>query len=250
MDDSPSDLSQQAILAALSANWAEALKLNQQLVDLNPKDIDALNRLARAYFELGDYPQSKKHYEMALSLDPYNQIASKFIKRIETCSKRKGVKITQNQGTTDTHGQTYQIDYDLFIEEPGKTKVVTLLKVAEPQKLSLLAPGSVVLLTTKNRGIAVTDPNGEYLGVLPDDIAHHLVRLIKGGNKYQAFIKAIKINSLVILVREVFRSTRFRNQPSFLEGLNVNLAFSSENIVVQRDSEEEEVETEEEEEVV
>lgn len=240
MEDLPSEISQQAILAALSANWTEALKLNQQLIDLNPKDVDATNRLARAYFELGDYSKSKKHYETALGLDPYNQIASKFIKRIETFTKKKGRKVAHEHSAADSHFHPFQIDCDLFIEEPGKTKVVTLLKVAEPQKLSLLAPGSVVLLMAKNRGIAVTGLSGEYLGVLPDDIAHHLARLIKGGNKYQAFIKTVKINSLVILVREVFRSSRFRNQPSFLDGLNVNLAYSSDNIVVPRDPEEEE----------
>lgn len=227
MDESPSALSQQAITAALSCNWEEALKINQSIIDLDPKNVDALNRIARAYFELGKLKEAKKYYETALEQDPYNQIAAKFIKRIDTFSK-KGSKIILPHSST-------QINSDLFIEEPGKTKLVSLLKVAEPQKISLLSAGTLVNLVVKNRGVSVTDQGSEYLGVLPDDLSHRLIRLIKGGNKYQAIIKNIKPNGISIIVREVFRSSRFRNQPSFLDGINVNLAYSSDNIFVPDD---------------
>ncbi|TSC66299.1 MAG: TPR protein, partial [Microgenomates group bacterium Gr01-1014_80] len=70
------------------------------------------------------------------------------------------------------------------------------------------------------RGITVTDPEGSYLGVLPDDTAHQLIRLTKGGNRYLAFIKSIRVNGVSILVRETRRSSRFKNQPSFLEYSN------------------------------
>ena len=98
-----------------------------------------------------------------------------------------------------------------------KTKGVALLKVAEPQKISKAYCGMCVTLINKNRGITVTDESGSYLGVLPDDTAHRLIRLIKGGNRYLAFIKSIKVNGISLLIREVYRSSRFKNQPSFLE---------------------------------
>lgn len=231
MDDSPAILRQQAITAALLSDWDEALRLNQLILDVDPKNTDALNRIARAYFELGNLIESKKHFENALIQDPYNQIAAKFLKRIETFSK-KGIKVPHSTCPM-------LIDSDLFIEEPGKTKLVTLLKVAEPQKLSLLSAGVMVNLVLKNRGVSVTDQDGDYLGVLPDDTAHQLIRLIKGGNKYQALIKTIKTNSLSLLVREVYRSARFRNQPSFLDGLNTTFAYSSNHIIVQDDMDDE-----------
>lgn len=229
----PSDINQQAISAALAADWQEAIKLNQQIIDVEPENVDALNRLARASFELGDISASKKHYEKALKLDPYNQIAVKFLKRIEAFLK-KGFK----KGNYPITPSKMMINNDLFIEEPGRTKNITLLKVAEPQKLSLLSSGELVKLITKNRGVSVTDQDGEYLGVLPDDISHQLVRLIKGGNKYQAIIKTIKTNGLSILVREVFRSARFKNQPSFLDNLNNTITtYSSDHIIVPEDME-------------
>ncbi|MDO8498282.1 MAG: hypothetical protein Q7S44_00615 [bacterium] len=231
MSDAPSSLSQQAISAALSSNWEEALRLNQEILNIDPKNVDALNRLARAYFELGDLSLSKKNFEVALETDPYNQIAAKFLKKIETFSK-KGAKL-QN------HIDRTPISTDFFIEEAGKTKVIALLKVAEPQKLSLICAGTLVSLVIKNRGITVTDQNREYLGVLPDDLSHQLIRLINGGNKYTALIKNIKTNSLSIIIRETYRCPRFKNQPSFLDAASANLAYSSDHIIIPGESDSE-----------
>lgn len=251
MDDSISDLTQQAISAALCCNWEEALTINSQIIATHPKNVEALNRLGRAYFELGNYQESKKYFQTVTENDPYNQIAAKFIKRIETFSK-KGSNIVAN-GYTGKKSVTAKlmnsINTDIFLEEPGKTKVIGLLKVAEPQKLSLLSAGVSVNLIVKNRCVVVTDQYGEYLGILPDDLAHRLIKLIHGGNKYEAYIKNTKTNGLTILIREVYRSIRFRNQPSFLDGLNTILTYSSEHIVMADDSDDEssiEEETEEE----
>ena len=75
-------LHQQAIQAALCANWQEALDINLQIIKQLPQSVEVLNRVARAYFELGNLKQSRKYYEEALKNDPYNQIAAKFLKRI------------------------------------------------------------------------------------------------------------------------------------------------------------------------
>lgn len=232
MTDMISSLHQQAINAALTSDWVSAIGFNKQILEENPKSVEALNRLGRAYFETGELAQSKKNFQESLELDPYNQIAAKFLKRVETCKKSVVKK-------ADHKNVNYPINSDLFIEEPGKTKLVGLLKVAEPQKLSLLSPGMIVDLHPKNKVIAVIDQNEEYLGVLPDDLSHHLVRLINGGNKYQAIIKTVKMNGLTILIREVNRALRFKNQPSFLDNLNTTIAYSSDHIVMHDDGDEE-----------
>lgn len=242
MDDSPAALTQQAIAAALSANWEEALKLNQQIINIDPKNTEALNRLGRASFELGNLKNSKKYFEEVLKIDPYNQIASKFLKKINAFSKRGSKKAVSKKVLPSkelTAENISQINIDSFIEEPGKTKHISLLKVAEPQKLSLLSPGLPVNLVKKNHCISVTDQNGEYLGVLPDDLSHHLLRLISGGNKYQAYIKTVKTNGLSILIQEVFRSAKFRNQPSFLDSLATSAGGYSTSIFLSDDNEEE-----------
>ncbi len=221
-------LSNKAIEAALVFNWTEAIELNKEIVKTTPENVDCLNRLARAYFEIGKYQQAKKIYQQVLELDPYNTIAQKNLKRASSFKKNL------EDGEVKEHLQTQAISPASFLEEPGITKAVTLIKVAEPQKLSKLCSGIMVNLVAKNRGISITDQEGHYLGVLPDDTGHLLLRLIKGGNKYQAIIKSVKTNGLTILIREIFRSKKFRNQSSFLDSTSVS-TYSSDNISLSYD---------------
>lgn len=229
VDDSfsPTQLNSLAIQAALDSKWDDALELNQKLSEIEPGNVDCLNRLARTHFELGSYSQAKKLYEKVLELDPYNTIAQKNLKKVALFKK--------DGKTVNTNGLNHiTISPSFFLEEPGLTKIVTLIKVAEPQRLLTLCSGQMVNIVPKNRGITVTDANNAYLGVFPDDTSHHLLRLIAGGNKYQAFIKSIKPNSVSLLIREVFRSKKFRNQASFVDESRV-LTYSSDHIPMLND---------------
>lgn len=208
-DSSSPNTTQQAIDAALDSNWERALKLNKQIISLEPQNVDALNRQAKAYMELGKINLAKKYYSEALKFDPYNPIALKNLKIIKSFKVRGG--------ENNTNGQRIKLSAALFLQEPGKTKIVNLLKVAEPQKLSKAFCGMKVNIAIKGKKITVVDENNNYLGVLPDDVSHHLIRLIKGGNKYDLVIKSVKVNGLSIMIKETFRSKKFKNQPSFLE---------------------------------
>lgn len=208
------NVSQAAIEAALSSNWEAALKLNKKILKTEPQNIDALARLARANMELGKRNLARKFYNEVLKYDPYNPIALKNLKII---------KSFKSNGQNSNRNGNAKLSPSLFLQEPGKTKVVNLLNVAEPQKLSLIFCGMKVEVVIKNRKITITDAGGKYLGVLPDDISYHLLRLIKGGNKYELFIKSIRVNSLSVLIKEIYRSKKFKNQSSFLENSDANL---------------------------
>ncbi len=223
MEDSSSNLHRLAIDAALRCDFEKALQLNKQILKLEPENVDCLNRLAKAFFELGKYLQAKKTYEEVLRLDPYNTIAQKNLKKVS--SFKKNGRVLAVNGI----GYHVMINPELFLEEPGTTRLVNLTRCAEPQKLITLSPGQVVNLVTKNKGIYITDSNNQYLGVLPDDTGFHLKKLISGGNKYMCIIKAIRPNGLTIIIREIFRSKRFKNQASFLNEAKV-LSYSSDNI--------------------
>lgn len=240
MNDSsslPFTLTQLAIDAALDSRWKEALKINKKIIKLDPQNIDALNRQAKAYLELGKGNLAKKYYSEVLKFDPYNPIALKNLKIIKSSKSQRG-QIT-------TNGQS-KLSPSLFLQEPGKTKMVNLLKVAEPQKLSQAFCGMRVEMAVKNRKITIVDQNRNYLGILPDDINHHLLRLLKGGNKYDLFIKAIRVNGLSVIIKETFRSKRFKNQPSFLENSGSTLTTSILGSLAGTNSAEDEVSEEEE----
>lgn len=223
-DSSAQRLQKLAIDAAINCKWDEALSINQQILTEQPENIECLNRIAKAYFELGDFNQAKKFYQDVIKLDPYNTIAQKNLKRVTTIKKN-------GDGVLNTGSMIHP---SMFIEEPGMTKSVTLVKAAEPQKLLTLSSGQIVLLVPKKNGVVVTDQRNQYLGALPDDIAHHMLRLLEGGNEYQALIKNVKSNSLVVLIRETFRSKKFRNQASFLDESRP-FSYSSDNLTLATD---------------
>lgn len=214
MDDNlkSHSLSEQAIDAALDCRWNEALSLNKKILKGDPKNVDGLARLGRVYMEMGRYNLARKYYSSVLTIDPYNPIAIKNLKIIKSFKPGK----YDHDGEFHTNG-TSKLSPSLFLQEPGKTKVVNLLNVAEPQKLSKAFCGMEVNLVIKNRKITIVDSAVNYLGVLPDDVSHHLLRLLRGGNKYDLYIKSIRVNGLSVLVKETYRSKRFKNQPSFLE---------------------------------
>lgn len=242
MNTSPqsSNLHQQAIDAALDSKWELALKLNKQIIRLDPQNIDALNRLAKAQLELGKINLAKKYYCEVIKIDPYNPIALKNLKIIKSFKLCAGAIFTSCAKT--------RLSPSLFLQEPGKTKMVSLLKIAEPQKLSQAFCGMRVEMAIKNRKITVVDTNGNYLGVLPDDVSHHLLRLFKGGNKYELFVKSIRVNRLSVIIKETFRSKKFKNQPSFLqysdESVSTSLLAPLEGSGGEEDSEEVEEEQE------
>lgn len=213
-----------AIDAALNCHWQQALDYNLQINTTEPQNTECLNRIAKAYFELGEFNQAKKYYQDVLQIDPYNTIAEKNLKRVSTIKKN-------GEGMLNTGSIIHP---SMFIEEPGITKSVTLVKAAEPQKLLTLSPGQIVLITPKKNGIVINDQRNQYLGALPDDIAHHLLRLLEGGNEYQAMIKHVKSNSLTVLIRETLRSKKFKNQASFLDESRP-FSYSSDNITITTD---------------
>lgn len=197
------DLQEQAIRQALNANWQAALDLNLQILKKDPEDIDALCRLARAYAELNKKQLALKTYRKVIRLDRFNTIAKKNLARFST--KTAGTK----------KKKLSQIDPCLFLEEPGKTKVVALVKLGSPEIILDLNAGDQIKLILKKRSISVYDKSSRFLGKLPDDLSSRLIKLIKSGNKYQAVVKSVSKKSLSIFIKETERSIKNSDIPSF-----------------------------------
>tara|TARA_Y100000310_G_C20326157_1_gene643097 strand:- start:4 stop:627 length:624 start_codon:yes stop_codon:yes gene_type:complete len=198
-------LEKQAIQAAINGNWQQAIELNQKILKQKPENIASLNRLAKAFWQTGDLASTKKTYQKSLKIDQYNLIAQKNLKRLADQRKKRTQEISQNSVLTA----------DFFIGEPGKSKVVKLLRLTSPKILAELHTGDQVLLTPKKHFIAVNKEDKTYLGSLPEDLSQRLISLIKGGNRYEAFVKAVDRQDLEIFIKEIFRSRQFRNLPSF-----------------------------------
>lgn len=197
------ELTQQAIQAALTRNWKEAISLNTKILKQNPKDTDALNRLGRAYFESGFKTKAELTYKKVLRIDKFNSIANKSLDLLHNS------KITRG-GTTKL---VPSISQAMFLEEPGITRTVSLTRLGDPKIISSLHPGDPVLLHSRDHCVTVTTTKNLNLGRLPDDLASRLLVLIKNGNKYDAWIKSL--DGVKIFIRETYRSTKNKNTPSF-----------------------------------
>ena len=187
--------SQEAISLAMQSRWQEAVTVNQSIIELLPTDIDAYNRLGRAFMELGDFVKAKEAYTRALGLDPYNSIAQKNLQRLSLLSDTK-VKVKEERR---------EVSPDLFIGEMGKAGVVNLQNLAPREVLARMAAGNQVNLKVKGQQLIVENDQGEYLGLVEPPHGFRLARLIDCGNKYTAAIVSINYESARIIIREVFQ---------------------------------------------
>jgi tetratricopeptide (TPR) repeat protein len=69
----------ESVEQALMGHWDEAVQTNLQILELTPSDIQARNRLGKAYFELGRYEDALETYEQNLQQQPSNAIARKML---------------------------------------------------------------------------------------------------------------------------------------------------------------------------
>lgn len=192
-----------AIAAALTQNWKEAIRLNSELLKTDKNNLETLNRLGYAYLMLGQLTAAKRTLAQVIKLDPYNQIAQRNTKKLASLRAK------------DIKEKTGSLSPLTFLEEPGKTKIVECINPAQLQALSNLSPGQEVVLRPRNHVVEIRNDHNVYLGALPDDLSFRLLKFIAGGNRYQAFVKSVGKNSLVVFLREAARGKRFSDQPSF-----------------------------------
>lgn len=199
------DLEEQAIKSALNQNWLKAIEINKKIIKNSPKNIPALNRLGRAFWELDKIEEADKIYKKVIKIDPFNPIALKNVKRLVKGKKRS---VKKNKNCFIHSGK-------VFLEEPGKTKIVRLIRLSSPDVLSELDSGDPILFLVKKRLVSVLDSNKIYLGSVPEDLSQKLIKLIKRGNQYQGFVKSVDRQKLEIFIRETTRSKKFADSPSF-----------------------------------
>jgi tetratricopeptide (TPR) repeat protein len=207
-------LKNQAIQTALQGDWNSAISLNQQILQEEPENIDALNRLAFAHATLGNIDEAKNFYQKVLDLDMQNPIATKNLKRLSSFNGKPPAPAI------------YKMN-NIFIEEPGKTKVIELLNIADQKATSHLHCGEELQLQVKRMKIFVLDNEKQYIGMLPDDTSKRLIDFIQGGNVYEAYVKTVDEHKVTVFVKETVRSPQFKNQQSFINTEKSKLSFQA-----------------------
>lgn len=185
----------EAIALAMQSRWEEAVTVNRNIVESFPTDVDAYNRLGRALIELGEYQQAKDAYKKALALDHDNSISRKNLERLSLLQEE------QLPRKRDLH----KVAPQLFVEETGKTSVVTLLDLAPLGLLAKMVAGDQVNLSIKGQSLIVESTLNEYIGRVEPKYALRLVKLMQGGNKYSAAIASMGQEGTKVIISEVFQ---------------------------------------------
>lgn len=185
-----------AVNKALKGKWQDAVEINQSILEKNPKNVATLNRLAKAYFELGNLKNAKATYKKVLEVERYNPIALKNLKKIESLK------------STPSPSLNNQPRESLFLEEPGKTKSVKLIRLGDKEVLTQISPGDVLKIEPKKRLISLSNSENDYVGSLPEVVSFRLIKLIKNGNRYQALAKSASENQVVVFLKETYQSPK------------------------------------------
>src|SRR6266550_3928910 len=198
-------LAEQAILAALEADWPRAAELNQKIVEASPDDVEGRNRLGRAYIELNRLEEAKAAFTEVLRIEPYNSIALRNQGRVAALLEHKG-----KPNTTTTRTQPR-----LFIEDMGKTGILRIINPAPTPVLAKYSPGAECELREQEGLLAVNARDGELVGFLEPKVGRRLIDLIRTGNQYVAAIVSTDPQNARVAIREISQSPENASRISF-----------------------------------
>jgi tetratricopeptide (TPR) repeat protein len=217
--------SKQAIALAMEGRWREAVAANKGIIEHYPDDIDACNRLGRAYMELGEYTLAREAYSRAKEIDPYSTIADKNLRRLANLKENGAVS-----------GEDFQrVEPQVFIEETGKAGAVSLHHLADKEVLAEVDAGDKVNLKIKDTRLTVENNRRQYLGQIDPKHSQRLIRLMQGGNTYSATVISSSENMLAVIIREVYQHPSQEGQLSFpSKGLGSLRPYVSDKILRRR----------------
>jgi len=194
----------EAIALAMQGRWEEAVAVNASIVELFSEDVDAYNRLGKAFTQLGNYNEAKAAYGQALEIDPDNPIA-----------RRNYDRLTHLKNTDSEPKERKQVSSHVFIGETGKSYVSEMIELASQEVLAKMTAGDPVVLKAQGQRLIVESDAGEYIGEAEPRIALRLLKLIEGGNLYSGAIASIGQNTGKVMIREMYQHPSQAGKTSF-----------------------------------
>ena len=222
--------SKEAIELAMQARWQEAVEVNREVIETFHEDVDAHNRLGRAYMELGQYTRAREAYSRSVQLDPYNAIANRNLRRLNDLKEANGADV-----------ETDRVEPHQFIEEIGKAGVVALFELTAKENRARVVAGDKVYLRVDGSILVVEDSRGSYIGRVDPKYAQRLIRLMLGGNQYSASVVRSTADSMTVIIRETYQHPSQAGKLSFPpKGMDEFRAYASDKLLKIESEEEDE----------
>ena len=195
--------SNEAISLATHGRWQDAVVLNREIVEVYPDDVEALNRLGKAYAETGRYSEARKSLERSLQIAPTNSIARKNLERM-TGMEDAPILPTARRATPQ-----------VFLDESGKSTTTSVVGLPSAEALGQVHNGDMVHLEVDGATVAVVNRTGRQLGRLEPRLASRLIKLQGGGNTYVAAVASVSNAGISVVVRETYQSAKMSGVVSF-----------------------------------
>ena len=207
------NLPKKAIDLALSGEWLEAANINRTILLDDDNNTEALNRLAKALMELGELAERREILCKVISLAPYNKIAEKNLARVDEMDAMPNRSKSAKKSI---------LERGSFIEDSGKSATVNLEKCPENISSAELLSGEQVVLTPKDSCIEVYSNESQFLGIVDRRIGRRLMKLISGGNTYEATLIGVAESRVSLMIRETYRSPGLSNVSSFPNKISID----------------------------
>jgi tetratricopeptide (TPR) repeat protein len=198
-------LADQAVAAALEADWTRAGDLNAKIIEAAPDDVEARNRMGRVLLEQGKLEEAKASFAEVLKAEPNNSIAIRGTQRLAQLLEHK----------TKPNVTTSRTQPRLFIEDMGKTGILRVINPAPPHILARYSAGAEAQLKEQEGLLAVHARDGELLGFLEPKVGRRLIDLIRTGNQYVVAIVSNDQLNARVAIREVLQSVENSSRISF-----------------------------------
>lgn len=206
------DRAKKAVALAMRSNWDDAVAMNYAILKEFPDDLEAHNRLGKALSEIGRNREAKAAFQRALEISPHNGIACKNLDRLMSIGDRDAPR---SKGSMEVAPK-------VFIEESGKATTTSLVSLSSPEALLNLAPGHQVNLEIDKNRVKVMDAAGAYVGSVEPKLTTRLLRLVRGGNQYEAAVTSAGAQELTIIIRETYKHPSQAGIMSFPSRAGVN----------------------------
>ncbi len=195
--ESPVELMQAAAVGhAMAGEWGAAASANLKLIAHDPSDLEAHNRLGKAYTSLGRSEDAIRAYRGALEIKPDNPIAQRNLARLETMDGDGN--IADGVGAAAEMARvTGSVD--------GSAIATRLERTAGPDVLEGVTTGDKLTLEASPAGVRVSTISGKYLGVVNGKLSVRIAKLVVRGNRYEAFATGSGETGFSIQIVESFK---------------------------------------------
>ena len=163
--------------------------------------------------ELGELSECREILCRVISLAPYNKIAKKNLARVDEMDAIPNRSKSSKKSV---------VERGSFIEDSGKSATVNLENCPENISSVELLSGDQVVLSPKLSCIEVYSNESQFLGVVDRRIGRRLIKLISGGNAYEATLIGVDQSRVALMIRETYRAPGLSNVSSFPNKINTD----------------------------